>query len=188
MNTQWVYSACERCTAKWFARAREPRCPRCGGCQVLHTHAAPPWLASGPHRQPEIEESAAPADSAARARNGEQPGPTSMIMLGAERLIAISELPALLPRRKNGKRVHVSVCYRWISRGIGPNKQKLAAVRIGRTMYTSWEALQRFGQHLGPSTVLNAVSSIVSPAQKTRRDRNAAQRVAEELGPSGSRS
>jgi hypothetical protein len=109
-----------------------------------------------------------------------------MIMLGAERLIAISELPALLPRRRNGKRVHVSACYRWISRGVGPEKHKLEAIRIGRTMYTSWEALQRFGENLGTSMTPDSASSIVSPALLARRGTDAAQRVAAELGIDGS--
>lgn len=48
--------------------------------------------------------------------------------------------------RPNGKRVHISACYRWIQRGV--RGIKLEALRIGGTMYTSVEALERFGLRL----------------------------------------
>lgn len=37
------YSACERCTAKWFSRQELESCPRCGSNLVLHTLESPPW-------------------------------------------------------------------------------------------------------------------------------------------------
>ena len=39
-----VYSACPRCTAKWFAPVQLDACPRCGAEGVMHTIAVPPWL------------------------------------------------------------------------------------------------------------------------------------------------
>ncbi|OWY64939.1 hypothetical protein B7486_44640, partial [cyanobacterium TDX16] len=38
-----VYSACQCCTAKWFAAHKLCYCPRCGSDEVLHTLAVPPW-------------------------------------------------------------------------------------------------------------------------------------------------
>ncbi|QDV90555.1 hypothetical protein RAS2_16350 [Phycisphaerae bacterium RAS2] len=38
-----VYSACERCTAKWFGDEKLDGCPRCGSINLLHTQAVPPW-------------------------------------------------------------------------------------------------------------------------------------------------
>ena len=42
-STEAVYSACQRCTAKWFGASEVGSCPRCGASQVLRTFATPPW-------------------------------------------------------------------------------------------------------------------------------------------------
>lgn len=47
--------------------------------------------------------------------------------------------------------MHVSACYRWIQRGV--RGITLEAVRIGGTLYTSVEALERFGCRLADRTV-----------------------------------
>ncbi|MCG3132498.1 MAG: hypothetical protein FLDDKLPJ_03348 [Phycisphaerae bacterium] len=177
MNTKWFYSACEQCTAKWFSRTPESRCPRCGGWRLLHMLENPPWLPDRVLRE-DTEERPVYVDAVADSCSE----PSLMIALGCEALIAVSELPALLPRRQNGKRIHLSACYRWISRGIGPDKRKLEAIRIGRTMYTSWEALARFAQALGPAAPMDVAANIISPAVLARRKRDAAQQVAVELG------
>ena len=76
-----------------------------------------------------------------------------MIDIHAEGLIPLREVPRLIPRRPNGKKVHTSTIYRW-ARG-GSNGRRLDTVRIGGTTYTSGQALQRFaeggGDRLGPS-------------------------------------
>jgi len=68
------------------------------------------------------------------------------IDLGQETLIPVGQIPKLLPPRPNGKRVHISACYRWITRGI--RGVKLEVVRIGGSTYTSHEAIARFAAHL----------------------------------------
>jgi hypothetical protein len=74
-----------------------------------------------------------------------------MIDITQETLIPLREAPRRLPPRPNGKRIHISACYRWISRGV--RGVRLEAIRIGGTTYTSLEALQRFGQRIdGDST------------------------------------
>jgi len=47
MSAEQVYSACETCTAKWFAKSRLRHCPRCGSGRLLHTAARPPWEGAG---------------------------------------------------------------------------------------------------------------------------------------------
>lgn len=47
MSAEQVYSACEACTAKWFARTRLGHCPRCGSERLQHTAARPPWEGAG---------------------------------------------------------------------------------------------------------------------------------------------
>ena len=83
-----------------------------------------------------------------------------MIDVTGENLIPIRDVPGLLPPRPTGRRVHLSVVYRWIGRGI--RGVRLEAIRIGGTTYTSAEALQAFAQHLSqadrspsPSVVLS---------------------------------
>ena len=71
-----------------------------------------------------------------------------MIDLTRERLIPIRDVPALLPLRPNSRKLHVSAVYRWILGGRGA--RRLEAIKLGGTMYTSLEALQRFGQPQGP--------------------------------------
>lgn len=65
-----------------------------------------------------------------------------MVDVYNERLVAIRDVPKLLPKRPSGRPVHVSAVYRWVSRGV--QGAKLEAVRIGGTLYTSVEAIQRF--------------------------------------------
>ena len=76
---------------------------------------------------------------------GAQPAPFGLIE-GHETLIPMSELPKMLPLRPNGKRVHISACYRWAGRGV--HGVKLEVVRIGGSTYTSREALARFSARL----------------------------------------
>ena len=65
-----------------------------------------------------------------------------MIEIGNEQLVPLNEVPALLPARVNGKRIHISAIYRWAQRGI--RGIRLEVIRVGGTTYTSREALQRF--------------------------------------------
>ena len=69
---------------------------------------------------------------------------TAMIDISAETLSPLSEAPKHLPPRPNGKRVHISACYRWISRGV--RGVHLESIKIGGSTYTSKEALQRIAE------------------------------------------
>ena len=66
---------------------------------------------------------------------------TAMIDISAETLIPLREAPRRLPPRPNGKRVHISACYRWISRGV--RGVHLESIKVGGSTYTSLEALQQ---------------------------------------------
>src|SRR5512140_3760075 len=69
-----------------------------------------------------------------------------MIELATESLIPLRQVPELLPRRPNGKKVHISAVYRWTTHGIRGGV--LESIPIGGTTYTSTEALQRFAELL----------------------------------------
>ena len=65
-----------------------------------------------------------------------------MIDCASERMIALREVPRLLPPRAPGRRIHVATVYRWAKRGI--RGAKLETLRIGGQLFTSTDALQRF--------------------------------------------
>lgn len=69
-----------------------------------------------------------------------------MIDIETEQLVPIGQVPRLLPPRPNGRRVHISAVYRWMSRGI--REAVLESVKVGGSTYTSKEALQRFADRL----------------------------------------
>ena len=77
-----------------------------------------------------------------------------MIDIGKEELIPIRQVPAKLPRRANGKCVHVTAVYRWINHGV--RGVKLESLKVGGTTYTSAEALQRFAEGLSHPATLSA--------------------------------
>jgi len=65
-----------------------------------------------------------------------------MIDLTTEQVVSLSEATKKLPRRRGGKRPHVATLYRWAVRGV--RGIKLETLRVGGTLCTSLEALQRF--------------------------------------------
>ena len=92
-----------------------------------------------------------------------------MIDIKTERLVTLRDVPKLLPPRPNGKHVHISAVYRWVQRGVRGNR--LDAIRIGGTTYTSQEALQRFGSPPAESTVPQAHLSALRSRQIDRAKR-----------------
>ncbi len=91
-----------------------------------------------------------------------------MIDLCSETLIPIREAPRHLPKRLNGKRIHISACYRWISRGV--RGVRLDSIKIGGSTYTSIEALQRFANRLSGSGNASRPRVEVSPARQQEID------------------
>lgn len=64
------------------------------------------------------------------------------IELGNESILTLTEAAKLLPRRRAGRKPHVSTLYRWASNGL--KGVVLETVQVGGTTCTSQEALQRF--------------------------------------------
>ena len=69
-----------------------------------------------------------------------------MIDIYKERLIRPVEAARVRPLGRNGRPTNVSTVYRWMLRGV--RKIKLESIRIGGSLYTSEEALQRFAERL----------------------------------------
>ena len=65
-----------------------------------------------------------------------------MIDLLTERVVTLNEATKHLPRRRAGKGVHVATLHRWAN--AGSRGVKLETLRVGGTLCTSLEALQRF--------------------------------------------
>jgi hypothetical protein len=65
-----------------------------------------------------------------------------MINLATEQVVSLGEATKRLPRRRAGKGVHLATMYRWAMRGC--RGVKLETLRVGGTLCTSLEALQRF--------------------------------------------
>ena len=103
-----------------------------------------------------------------------------MIDLEHENLIPIRSVPRRIPPRRNGRRVHISAVYRWVSRGV--RGVRLEAIKIGGTAYTSLEALQRFGDRLNADTGGQAHPDVVTPRARQREIERAARAVEKELG------
>lgn len=100
-----------------------------------------------------------------------------MIDIENETLIPIGDVPSRLPPRPNGKRVHISAIYRWMSRGV--RGIKLEVIKVGGSTYTSLEALQRFADWLSNRT--DDSNAIKMPAPARRREIEKAQREVEEI-------
>lgn len=67
-----------------------------------------------------------------------------------EALLPLAQAADELPRRRRGKKTHISTLYRWAvagCRGI-----RLETVQVGATRCTSREALQRFFERLSVDT------------------------------------
>ena len=82
-----------------------------------------------------------------------------------ETLISLSEAARHLPRRRGGKRPHVSCIYRWTTAGC--KGVVLESIQIGGTRCTSKEALARFFRRLTTGDVADA-PKVRSVAERER--------------------
>jgi hypothetical protein len=66
--------------------------------------------------------------------------------LSCEQVLTLSQAAERLPKRPNGKSVHVATIYRWAMTGL--RGVRLETLPVGGTICTSAEALQRFAEAL----------------------------------------
>lgn len=85
------------------------------------------------------------------------------IDLLSETVISLTEGTHYCPRRRGGKRPHVSCLYRWTTSGC--KGVILESLQVGGTRCTSREALARFFEAL---TYGNDAPTVRSPAQRRR--------------------
>lgn len=84
-----------------------------------------------------------------------------MIDIHSEQLINLRTAAKLRPCGRNGRPTHISTIHRWIQRGV--RGVRLEAVRIGGSLFTSREALQRFADRLTAPPVLNPLPPAANP-------------------------
>jgi hypothetical protein len=80
-----------------------------------------------------------------------------------ETLVSLAEAARHLPRRRRGKRPHLSCLYRWSVTGC--KGIALETIQVGGTRCTSREALQRFFERL---TAQSAGAPILEPPPRAR--------------------
>ena len=69
-----------------------------------------------------------------------------MIDTASEEVIPLAQAAAELPRRRRGRKTHVSTLYRWATAGC--RGVRLETIQVGGTRCTSRQALQRFFERL----------------------------------------
>jgi hypothetical protein len=103
-----------------------------------------------------------------------------MIDIASEKLLTLNEAARLLPRRRAGRRVHVSCLYRWTVTGC--RGAVLESLQVGCTRCTSLEALARFFAVLSSDR-----SSVPAPNNRccTRTRRHEHEQAERELASEG---
>jgi hypothetical protein len=66
-----------------------------------------------------------------------------------DRVILLTDLAnqPFMPQR-NGRKIHKSTFYRWITRGVGPDKIRLSSIKIGGSRGVTLSALEDFFHRL----------------------------------------
>ena len=105
-----------------------------------------------------------------------------VIDIATEQLVPMRDIPAMLPSRPGGRKLHLSVPYRWASSGV--RGVRLEVIRIGGTTFSSVQAIQRFGEKLSE---LPAMHTAPTPKRREQSLCRISERVAEELGFSNRR-
>ena len=100
-----------------------------------------------------------------------------MIDSSTETLISLTEAAKGLPRRRRGKRPHVSTLYRWSTAGC--KGVVLETIQIGGTRCTSKESLSRFFRRLTQDSGLHTGQPETPLRHQRRRQREVAAAVRE---------
>jgi hypothetical protein len=89
------------------------------------------------------------------------------IIVAEELTFPLLDTPKHVPLRRGGKKLHQNTAFRWAKDGV--RGVKLETIRIGGTLCTSVEALQRFFERLSATDGRpEAAPSIRTPAARAR--------------------
>jgi hypothetical protein len=92
-----------------------------------------------------------------------------MIDLQHESVLSFADAVNHLPRRRKGKKPHIATMYRWAMRGC--RGVRLETLRVGGTLCTSLEALQRFCERCTDPSGNQAVTSKSREREISRAER-----------------
>ena len=101
-----------------------------------------------------------------------------MIDPNSESVISLSEAARHLPRRRGGKKPHISCLYRWTTAGC--RGVVLESIQVGATRCTSREALARFFRRLTTGDAAD-----VPPARSVAQRERAVAKAMKELEQAG---
>jgi hypothetical protein len=97
-----------------------------------------------------------------------------MINLSTEELLTLAQAARLRPPGRNGRPQHVSTVYRYALKGF--RGVRLEVVRLGGSLYTSRQALQRFAERL-TATSVHGDPTRQSTTQRRQSREHAAKRL-----------
>jgi hypothetical protein len=100
------------------------------------------------------------------------------IDIAHEKLLTFAQAAAILPRRRAGRKTHVSTLHRWSSRGV--KGIVLETLQVGGGSCTSREALQRFFDRLQITVHPDQPRSLRSTRSLNKKVKDAEQRLHEE--------
>jgi hypothetical protein len=102
-----------------------------------------------------------------------------MIVVAIETTLPLAEVPRHVPSRRGGKRLHQATAFRWAK--VGVRGVRLETIRVGGTLCTSVEALQRFFERLSATDTDEPTPTIRTPAARQRAHERA-DRELDQLG------
>jgi hypothetical protein len=89
------------------------------------------------------------------------------IIVAEETVIPLAEVPKYVPTRRGGKKLHAATAFRWVKDGV--RGVKLESLRVGGTLCTSVQALQRFFERLSETDGrADQPPAVRSPAARER--------------------
>jgi hypothetical protein len=91
----------------------------------------------------------------------------TMLDLGTEHILRLAEATQHLPLRRRGKQTHPATLYRWAKYGV--RGIRLETIRVGGTLCTSLEALQRFCDRLTGDEVVTIPSKTPTVGSRVSR-------------------
>jgi hypothetical protein len=96
-----------------------------------------------------------------------------------ETILRLADAANHLPPRRGGSTAHAATLYRWAKAGY--RGIKLETIRVGGSLCTSLEALQRFCERLTESDVVPARAPVLFSASR-RREAECAGRFLDRVG------
>src|SRR3954447_13983605 len=103
-----------------------------------------------------------------------------MSVTASESLLTLAQAADELPRRRRGRKTHVSTIYRWTVSGC--RGVILESIQIGGTRCTSREALQRFFDRLTSAGGTGDAPPVQRSVTQRQRQSEAAEKKLKELG------